>query len=357
MAAAATGSITATPAKGAVIFLHGSGDEGSNIQYALNVTGFTQQLRRLGLSVHTPTAKARPYSFAGGALSNVWFDRVDLDPGAPEDSRGMDASFAAVKGLMDQLEAEHGIPSSRVFLGGFSMGGGMALACLSRQKTPLAGMFALGSFLATDSAVYKTATRPLPRLLLCHGQADGVVPYEWGLATAQRLHALSLADTEEEADKVAFYGFPRLQHEFDHRVLSVLGRWIESEASTFPDVAEAQADGKVVRVSLGDGRQTTKKNTKAGTCDDIQVALEKSVDGKHQVRFQLPPGKASLFLDKPVAARGALFSFMAGPAPDTLCTEFESPRPQEVADAILQKIKGRIEDPHAPEGLSACQTS
>lgn len=359
------------------------------MDYVLRATGFTRRMKALNIAVHCPTAKARPYSFAGGALSNVWFDRTDLHISAPEDTAGMDASFAVLRQLMDKLETEQGIPSSRVFLGGFSMGGGMALAALARQTKPLAGVFAIGSFLAADSDVYKQQQQrqqwSLPRLLLAHGQADMVVPYAWGEATAKKLFALSPkggngenGGGEGEEEKVAFYGFPRLQHEFDQRVLSVLARWIESGARHFPDVAEEQADGKVLRVALGPpsppppraagaaggggGGGAAAKGT-SGVCTpcEIQMTLEEEIEAggvrRHRATFRVQQDKVESFLSRPVAARGAHFSFIPGKEPDTFCLVFESPRPEETANAVLEKVRSRLADPHAPEGLSACSPS
>ncbi|KAM3573552.1 hypothetical protein VYU27_004462 [Nannochloropsis oceanica] len=405
--------------KGALIFLHGSGDEGANMEYVLRATGFTQRMKTLGLSVHCPTALPRPYSFAGGAVSTVWFDRTNLHISAPEDKAGMDASFAVLSDLMEKLETEHGVPSSHIYLGGFSMGGGMALAALTRQMKPLAGVFAIGSFLAADSDVYKQQQQQrwrLPRLLLAHGQADMVVPYSWGEATAKKLYALSRAQKKEDEgeemgrdDLVAFYRFPHLQHEFDRRVLSVLARWIESGAKIFPDVSKEQADGSVIRVPLGQnsslttarcpggaqreaaaGTVSTSKGT-SGVCSPCEVQMTLEVEEevaadssfpsssssstpsspppssfsslssgrvrRHRATFRVPRTKVQDFLTRPVAARGAYFSFMAGKEPDTFCLVFESPCPEETAAAVLEKVRTRLLDPHAPDGLSACTPS
>lgn len=62
-----------------------------------------------------------------------------------------------LRGILDQLQQEHGIGSRSVFVGGFSMGGGMALQFLARHPEPLGGVFGFGSFLATDSSVYVPA--------------------------------------------------------------------------------------------------------------------------------------------------------------------------------------------------------
>jgi poly(3-hydroxybutyrate) depolymerase len=58
-----------------------------------------------------------------------------------------------LRGILEKLHEEKGIGSESVYVGGFSMGGGMALQLLARHPERMAGVFGLGSFLATDSSV------------------------------------------------------------------------------------------------------------------------------------------------------------------------------------------------------------
>ena len=120
-------------AKAAVIFLHGSGDDGPGARAYLRSLGvsFEQRLAAASVELHFPSARPIPYSLAGGALSSVWFDRpAGLAPGPPgrgaEHLPSVGASVAALHALVDELGAR-GIPARRVAIGGFSMGGGIAL--------------------------------------------------------------------------------------------------------------------------------------------------------------------------------------------------------------------------------------
>lgn len=85
--------------KGAVVFLHGSGDSGKNLALMLRYSKFEDELRDLGLELICPTAKPRPYTYAGGMRSTVWFDRTDLHADAPEDAKGADESYEMVRGF------------------------------------------------------------------------------------------------------------------------------------------------------------------------------------------------------------------------------------------------------------------
>lgn len=106
------------PRRGAVIFLHGSGDTGPGVREWLrsastagsNAGGgdaerrsrerdgrFESTLKGLGLNpVVFPTAPAMRYTLAGGASSTVWFDRQGLAPAAPQDRAGVLRSLRQV---------------------------------------------------------------------------------------------------------------------------------------------------------------------------------------------------------------------------------------------------------------------
>lgn len=97
----------------------------------------------------------------------------------------------------------------------------------------------------------------------------------------------------------------------------------------------------------------------------MTVEAEGSADTHtHRATFWIPVERMESFVggadgssSKPVATRGGLFTFTAGTEPGTIVTVFGSPRPQETAAALLEKVKYRLRDPDAPQGLSACQPS
>jgi hypothetical protein len=148
-------------------------------------SSFPQALAQSGLQLVCPTAAARPYALCGGERMNVWHNRWDMTYEAPEDPAGVEDSYQqileVIVGLMGQ-----GVASNRIFVGGFSMGGGMALQFLARFRRPLAGVFALSSFLPRDSQAYAAlvpggASCPWPPILMCHGECGAAVvsPRDW----------------------------------------------------------------------------------------------------------------------------------------------------------------------------------
>ncbi|NXI66327.1 LYPL1 protein, partial [Anseranas semipalmata] len=106
-------------------------------------------------------------------------------------------------------------------VGGFSMGGGMAMHLAYRFHQDLAGVFALSSFLNKDSAVYQTLKRDervLPELFQCHGTADELVLYSWGEETNKMLKSLGVS--------TSLHTFPNLNHELNRTEIEKLKTWI-----------------------------------------------------------------------------------------------------------------------------------
>lgn len=113
----------------AFIFLHGSGDIGLGLQAWVHDVSpnFDANLAARGVAVVYPSATPRAYTLAGGQTSSVWFDRVDLEWGSGVDEQSVSASCELVGQAVAQASERWGLPRHRIFVGGFSMGGSMAL--------------------------------------------------------------------------------------------------------------------------------------------------------------------------------------------------------------------------------------
>ncbi|KAG8443768.1 hypothetical protein GDO86_009085 [Hymenochirus boettgeri] len=136
-----------------VIFLHGSGDSGPGIRSWIREI-LKQDLAFKHIKVIFPTAPARPYTPMNGAVSNVWFDRYKISISSPEHLESVDSMCQVLTNLINE-EVKTGIMKNRILLGGFSMGGGMAMHLAYRQHRDVAGVFALSSFLNTGSVLYQ----------------------------------------------------------------------------------------------------------------------------------------------------------------------------------------------------------
>mmetsp|Transcript_25422 Transcript_25422/g.30583 ORF Transcript_25422/g.30583 Transcript_25422/m.30583 type:complete len:125 (-) Transcript_25422:97-471(-) len=72
-----------------------------------------------------------------------------------------------------------------VVIGGFSMGGGIALQTAARCSANITAAFSLSSYLCSDSQAI--ALDSWPPLFMGHGRADDFIKAEWGQATAEVL--------------------------------------------------------------------------------------------------------------------------------------------------------------------------
>ncbi|XP_022090621.1 lysophospholipase-like protein 1 isoform X1 [Acanthaster planci] len=204
-----------------VIFLHGSGDTGEG------VLGWIRSLVQDAFRIpHVkfifPSAPARPYTPAGGALSTVWYDRVRIAPNVPELLETINPLCEQLGKLID-AEVAGGIPQNRIILGGFSMGGGMAMHLAYRFHHDAAGVFALSSFLNEDSVVYKVMTSKacLPPLFACQGLRDNLVLSDWSKETVRQL--------SDRGALCEYHTFPKLYHEMNAQELHMLTDWIKKQ--------------------------------------------------------------------------------------------------------------------------------
>ncbi|XP_016389968.1 lysophospholipase-like protein 1 [Sinocyclocheilus rhinocerous] len=209
-----------------VIFLHGSGDTGPGLRrWVYDVLG--QNLAFENIRVIYPTAPARPYTPMRGAQSHVWFDRHKISQDCPEHLESIDSMCENLSAIV-QEEIRAGIPKHRMLIGGFSMGGAMALHLVCRYHQDVAGIFALSSFLNKDSVVYQVVEDasqcpPLPELLQCHGTADELVFHSWGEETNSLLKKAGL--------NTSFHSIPDLNHQLCRQELELLRSWILKKLS------------------------------------------------------------------------------------------------------------------------------
>ncbi|CAH0746038.1 unnamed protein product [Diatraea saccharalis] len=134
-----------------VFYFHGSGGSGDNMkEWVRLMSDFTFP----HINIVYPTAPAQSYTPAGGLLSNVWFDRADISIEVPEKLDSISEIEKEVRYLI-QKENEASIPCNRIVVGGFSMGGCLALHTAYRWVRDVAGVFAFSSFLNDNSIVYE----------------------------------------------------------------------------------------------------------------------------------------------------------------------------------------------------------
>lgn len=175
------------------------------------------------IKVVYPTAPLQPYTPMDGQLSNVWFDRKAVSIDAKDKRKSLSEIYESVHELLNE-EIKSGIPVERIIVGGFSMGGALALHTAYHLNTDVGGVFACSAFLNRDSIVYeslKNRTKPgnpLPELIMWHGGRDTLVPIEWGQETLQELTKLGVSGE--------LFPLKGTLHELKKRELLDLQEWI-----------------------------------------------------------------------------------------------------------------------------------
>lgn len=169
-------------ATASIIFLHGLGDNGSGWYHAFD------ELKKKDVRYIFPNAQSMPVTLNGGFVMPSWFDLKGLDPNVPEDVNGIKSAAEKIRKLLRTENEEHGIPYNRIMLGGFSMGGSLALYTALTQPEQLGGVVALSSwlplhknFVANEEGLSLQQQRC--KIFQGHGGADPMVPPQFGQLT------------------------------------------------------------------------------------------------------------------------------------------------------------------------------
>ncbi|XP_053624459.1 lysophospholipase-like protein 1 isoform X2 [Plodia interpunctella] len=169
-----------------------------------------------------PTAPLQPYTPAGRNMSHVWFDRADISPNVPEKEESIAKIEREVKNLIE-IENDAGIPTNRIIVGGFSMGGALTFHTAYRWHRNVAGAFVFSSFLNNKSLVYdelkNSPSESLPPLLQVHGDSDEMVPLTWGQQTFEQVQQLGV--------KGEFHILERLGHSLNKSGIAKIKKFIE----------------------------------------------------------------------------------------------------------------------------------
>ncbi|KAH0955155.1 hypothetical protein HN011_009621 [Eciton burchellii] len=203
-----------------VFFFHGSGGTAEDMRQWVDIMN-REKLQFSHIKLVYPSAPSQPYTANNGMMQNVWFDRMAISNQVPEHINSIDSMCQCVSALIKK-EVADGIPSNRIILGGFSMGGCLALHLTYRFKTMVAGCFAMSSFLNKKSLIYEhlkanPEDAKIP-LLQYHGTFDNLVPIEWGEESAKNLEELGV--------DVKFVPLEQAEHELNRKEIQHWKDWL-----------------------------------------------------------------------------------------------------------------------------------
>ena len=175
---------TAPSPRYSIIWLHGLGADGGDFVSISEEMNIPVAIRYI-----FPHAPKQPVTINGGLIMRAWYDITENDlatkPGASDsikqDASGIHVSQAGIEKLINQ-EQQRGIPSTHIFLAGFSQGGVIALQTGLRYRDQLGGILALSTYLALaetlkEEASIASKTTPI---FMAHGHNDPIVPYALG---------------------------------------------------------------------------------------------------------------------------------------------------------------------------------
>ncbi len=128
---------------------------------------------------------------AGTGVPKLW--RAKLDDGGKYD---IDIDVAFISDLIDELQREYSIDSKRIYVNGFSNGGGMAygLYCRLSHRIAAIGMVAGAILLPWDKC---HATQPTP-VIAFHGTKDPITFYSGGYSKLFKVTFPSIQDWMSE---------------------------------------------------------------------------------------------------------------------------------------------------------------
>lgn len=176
-----------------VVLLHGLGADGNDlISLAPLWSRFLP--RTHFVSPHAPfPCDMAPYG-------RQWFSLQDRTP--ERVVAGVAAAAPILDGFLDAELERFGLPPERLALVGFSQGTMMSLYVAPRREIAIAGVLGYSGALV-DAAQFGSAVRSRPPVLLVHGTADPIVPFE-RMAQA----ATALGDAGMAVETLACPGLP-----------------------------------------------------------------------------------------------------------------------------------------------------
>jgi len=155
-----------------------------------------------------------PVTLNGGFRMNSWFDILGLKPDAPQDEAGIKKSSQILMDLVQQ-EVQAGIPTNRIFIGGFSQGGATAFYTALTAPHKFAGVIALSTWLPLHhnfpAHVTELESKKQTPILICHGDSDPMVPIDWAKLTHVKLESMGFGN-------IAFKTYRSMGHSSNEQV-------------------------------------------------------------------------------------------------------------------------------------------
>ena len=212
---------TAETVQFSVIWLHGLGADGSDFEPVVPELGLGDAP---GVRFIFPHAPDMPVTCNGGYVMPAWYDIISLDSTSRKvDDAGVRRSVLAIRRLIER-EHQRGVPSSHLFLAGFSQGGAIAYMTALTHDEPLAGVIALSTYIPNPALLEQEATacnKALP-IFAAHGSDDEVVSPELGLKARDLLLS--------RGHPIEWHEYP-MPHSVCLEEVHEIGRWLKKRTA------------------------------------------------------------------------------------------------------------------------------
>lgn len=152
----------------AVIFLHGLGADGND----LISLGSALQPHMPNTIFYSPDA---PQACDMAPIGRQWFSLQTREPAVVE--AGVKETAPILQAFIDQVLADHSLTPDKLCLVGFSQGTMMSLYVAPRREHAIGGVVGFSGALIAAETLSEEATAK-PPVLLIHGDADEVVPFD-----------------------------------------------------------------------------------------------------------------------------------------------------------------------------------
>lgn len=345
-----------------LVFLHGSGGDGVELRAFLECVPIEEFVGKTfreacdvsNIDLVTPTSELRNYKPNMNIPTRVWFNRSSefYQLGVNdsyEDVDGINESINKIMILLNDLSRQY----KHIVIGGFSMGGGLALH-LMRYCLPLniRGIFSIGSFVIKSSILNTVNIRPENKnipLLMMHGDDDEMIKLAWGQYTATSLH-LSEID-------VQFKEYKGLTHEIGIEQLVDLIYWIEdltlqidktemihntninlTNNTDYPSsiYKKMSREGELIN------SQSSSKGNKISKDNTIPYTLT-SINDKIKISFNVPNNiDLEILSSRPVLACGGMFEICVADDRLSVFTIVTSADPHKTAVEIGTRLLNRL---------------
>lgn len=168
-----------------VIILHGLGDSADGWRFLSDLLHQYEQFRTVNFVF--PNAPIKPLTCAGGQRISQWFDIFEMgNPDARQDEDGYWGSVSKINNLIED-EANNGIDSSKIIIGGFSQGASISLGVAASYEKKIAGVLCLSGFFGMKQGIssrLKDVNKNTP-IFHGHGDLDPVININYARATAK----------------------------------------------------------------------------------------------------------------------------------------------------------------------------